>query len=71
MTTITIILAVYVALDIISALVILFILHLNGWTLTELARGFRDLMRLNQEDFVERVADEYGLTDPYDDEDYE
>ena len=71
MTTITIILAVYVALDIISALVILLILHLNGWTLTELARGFRDLMCLNQEDFVERVADEYGLTDPYDDEDYE
>ena len=71
MSTITIILAVYVALDVISALVILLILRLNGWTLFELARGFRAIMGKPQEDFVEYVADTYGLVDPYDEEDYD
>ena len=71
MTTLTIILAAYVALDIITSIIILILLRLNGWTLSELARGFRAIIGRTQEDFVEYVADDYGLVDPYDEEVYD
>jgi hypothetical protein len=58
MTTLTIILAVYVALDIITGIILYAILRINGWGRYELARRFRDLITLPYEDFVEDIADE-------------
>lgn len=58
MTTLTIILAIYVALDIITGIALYVTLRLNGWSRYELARRFRDLIALPYEDFVEDIADE-------------
>ncbi len=58
MTTLTIILAVYVALDIIASIILYAVLRINGWSRYELARRFRDLIALPYEDFVEGIADE-------------
>ena len=59
MNAITIILAIYVALDIISGIIIYAILRLNGWSRYELARRFRDLLREPADDFLEGIADEF------------
>jgi hypothetical protein len=58
MTTLTIILAVYAALDIITGIILYAVLRINGWGRYELARRFRDLIALPYEDFVEGIADE-------------
>lgn len=58
MTTLTIILAIYVALDIIASIILYAVLRINGWSRYELARRFRDLIALPYEDFVEDIADE-------------
>lgn len=58
MNAITIILAIYVALDIISGIIIYAILRLNGWSRYELARRFRDLLREPADDFLEGIAEE-------------
>lgn len=73
MKTLLIILAIYVALDIISGVAIYIILRLNGWTGFEMAREFRNLIKFHQEDYVDAFAYRYGLTDneDYGDEDWE
>ena len=58
MKTLFIIFAVYVALDIITGIILYAILRINGWGRYELARRFRNLITLPHEDFVEDIADE-------------
>jgi hypothetical protein len=58
MTTLTIILAVYVALDIIASIILYAVLRINGWGRYELARRFRDLIAKPADDFLEEIADE-------------
>lgn len=58
MKTLTIILAIYVALDIIISIILFAILRLNGWSRYELARRFRDLLTKPADDFLEGIADE-------------
>lgn len=53
-----IILAVYVALDILTAIGIYTILRLKGWTPYEMARRFRQAMSVPYEDLMDEVADE-------------
>lgn len=53
-----IILAVYVALDILSALVVYAILRLNGWSIYEMAYRLRQVLKVPYEDLLEEVADE-------------
>ena len=69
MSTLTIILLVYVALDIVCDITIATILRFNGWTLRELAGWLRNLLRKHQEDFIEDIVYFYG--DNGDDEDEE
>lgn len=58
MNALTIILLVYVILDILTSIIIYGILRLNGWSRYELARRFRDLIAKPADDFVEEIADE-------------
>lgn len=58
MKTLFIILAIYVALDVITGIALYAVLRINGWSRYELARRFRDLIALPYEDFVEGIADE-------------
>ena len=64
MNTLTIILAAYVALDIITGIVVYALIRANGWTRWEIARQFRNLLRWHQEDYVEEFLERYG--DEYD-----
>lgn len=70
MNTLTIILAIYVALDIIASIIILIVSLLNGWTLREMALWLRHFLKTNQEDFIEDILYDYGDND-YEEEDYE
>ena len=63
MNTLTIILAIYVALDIIADITIILISRLNGWTLREMALWLRHFLKTNQEDFIEDILYEYGDND--------
>ena len=54
MKTLLIILAIYVALDIISGVGIYVALRSKGWDKWELGGKFRDIMRLSYEDFKEK-----------------
>jgi len=69
MNALTIILLIYVILDIVSSLAIIGILKWNGWTMRELAVWFRDLIHLPQDDFIEGIVEEYDTDydDPYED----
>jgi hypothetical protein len=67
MNALTIILLIYVILDIVASLVIYAVLRLNGWSRYELARRFRDLLREPADDFLEGIADERDEFDHYED----
>ena len=58
MKTLFIIFAVYVALDIITGIILYAILRINGWGRYELARRFRDLITKPADDFLEDIAEE-------------
>ena len=53
-----IILAIYVALDIISGVAIYLNLRLKGWSPSELAWNFRKLMKTPCDDFIEELVNE-------------
>ena len=73
MSTIAIILIIYVALDIVVDAIVLTILLRNGWRLRSLAWYLRDLLRYSRQAFVTGVVRRnYYLIDEddYEDEDY-
>jgi len=55
MNALTIVLLIYVILDIVSGIGIYAHLRINGWSKWEMARWFRNLMTKPYEDFVEDV----------------
>lgn len=59
MNALTIILLIYVILDIVASIVIYAILRLNGWNMASLAYHFRNLLKKPADDFIEDVVDEY------------
>ena len=63
MKVLFIILAVYVALDIISGIAIYLNLRINGWPGRELARRFKMLMKLPCEDYIDTTRAEIEETE--------
>lgn len=61
MNTITIILLIYVIIDIVAGIAIYAHLRRKGWRGTELARRFRDLLREDRYDFLKGIHDEQIL----------
>ena len=73
MSTIAIILIIYVALDIIVDAIVLTLLLRNGWRLRSLAWQLRDLLRYSRQAFIAGIVRRnYYLIDEddYEDEDY-
>lgn len=64
MSTLLIILAIYVALDIITGVGIYITLRVKGWTPSEMARQFRAVMTKPYEDYVEDIY--YEVRDLHD-----
>ena len=63
-----IILAIYVALDILTGVGIYAILRINGWTPAEIGYRFRQVIKTPYHDLVEDIADEVqGMTEEEDD----
>ena len=58
MNALTIILLVYVILDIVSSIILYGILRINGWSHYEMGRMFRKVIKEPYEDLVEGIADE-------------
>ncbi len=52
MNALTIILLVYVALDIITGIILYAVLRKNGWSRYELAVNFRNLIRKSRRAFI-------------------
>jgi hypothetical protein len=63
MKVLLIILAVYVALDIITGLYIYITLRIKGWPRYEMARRFKMLMHLPCEDYNETIKEELEDTE--------
>ena len=62
-----IILAIYVALDIITGVGIYAILRINGWTPAEIGYRFRQVLKTPYHDLVEDIAEEVEeMTEEYD-----
>lgn len=68
MKTLLIILAIYVALDIITGVGIYAALRINGWTPAEIVYRFRQVLKTPYHELVEDIADE--VQEMTEDEDY-
>ena len=67
MKTLLIILAIYVALDILTGVGIYAVLRINGWTPAEMGLRFRQVLKTPYHDLVEDIVDE--VADMTEDED--
>lgn len=63
MSTLEIVGIAYIALDIILGIIIYAIIRAKGWRRMDIARNFRNLLRLRNRDFKKTIAEQVGYAD--------